>query len=553
MKILRHVTPYTTFYSSIDGGFLKKLTMGSKNCFFSTYSEEPELKDFMEYLDSLKNYEKSGMPKGAGTDSEDGFDLGRMRRLMNQLGNPISKFKAIHIAGTKGKGSTAAFLSNILRAEGYSVGCYTSPHITTIRERMSVGRSGQPVSAKTLSCLFHRIRHVLDKAMQLENGCITHFEVFTAMAFALFAQENVDIAIIEAGLGGARDATNIICSSGLITSIITTIGEEHMAALGGSLESIAVAKSGIIKHGRPLVLGGLFLPHIERILRDKALSMSSPVVSTSDAGIKSTIKGLSMLNGRPCQSCDVILEVERDFPMSIELLDVKLCMIGRHQLQNAATAACTALCLRDQGWRMSDESIRSGLENTCLVGRSQFLTSKDAEALGLPGATILLDGAHTKESAKALVDTIQMTFPESRLALVVAMASDKDHLAFAREFLSGKRLEAVFLTEAEVAGGKTRITSALLLRDRWIQAASALGINIIHDGMAEYREMLEDQSVNSTTASEHKTVLAAENSLAVSMQVAYQILKSRTRNHSGILVVTGSLHIVSSVLASLHK
>ncbi|TXG66620.1 hypothetical protein EZV62_007895 [Acer yangbiense] len=518
MRIPRHVTPYTTFYSSIGGGFLKKL-MGSKNCFFSTYSEEPELKDLMEYLDSLKNHEKSGVPKGAGTDSEDGFDLGRMRRLMNQLGNPISKFKAIHIAGTKGKGSTAAFLSNILRAEGYSVGCYT--------------------------------RYVINIA------------VFTAIAFTIFAQENVDIAIIEAGLGGARDATNIICSSGLITSIITTIGEEHMAALGGSLESIAVTKSGIIKHGRPvsilsqyallLVLGGPFLPHIERILRDKALSMCSPVVSSSDSGIKSTIKGLSMLNGIPCQSCDIILEAGRDFPMSIELLDVNLCMIGRHQLQNAVTAACTALCLRDQGWRMSDESIRSGLENTCLVGRSQFLTSEDAEALGLPGTTILLDGAHTKESAKALVETIQMMFPEARLALVVAMASDKDHLAFAREFLSGRKLEAVFLTEAEVAGGKTRITSASLLRDHWIQASKELDINILHDGMAEYRELLEDQSINSTMASEHRTMLAAEDSLAVSMKFANQILKRRTRNQSGILVVTGSLHIVSSVLASLHK
>ncbi|KAI9161448.1 hypothetical protein LWI28_017580 [Acer negundo] len=552
MRIPRHVTPYTAFYSSIGGGFLKKLT-GSKNCFFSTYSEEPELKDLMEYLDSLKNHEKSGVPKGAGTDSEDGFDLGRMRRLTDQLGNPISKFKAIHIAGTKGKGSTAAFLSNILRAEGYSVGCYTSPHITTIRERMSVGRSGQSVSAEALSCLFHRIRHVLDKAMQLENGCITHFEVFTAMAFTLFAQENVDIAIIEAGLGGARDATNIICSSGLITSIITTIGEEHMAALGGSLESIAVAKSGIIKHGRPLILGGPFLPHIERIIRDKALSMCSPVVSSSDSGIKSTIKGLSMLNGRPCQSCDIILEVGRDFPMSIELLDVKLCMIGRHQLQNAVTAACTALCLRDQGWRMSDESLRSGLENTCLVGRSQFLTSKDAEALGLPGTTILLDGAHTKESAKALVETIQMTFPEARLALVVAMANDKDHLAFARQFLSGRKLDAIFLTEAEVAGGKTRITSASLLRDHWIQASKELDINILHDGMAEYRKLLEDQSIDSMMASEHRTVLAAEDSLAVSMKFANQILKRRARNQSGILVVTGSLHIVSSVLDSLHK
>lgn len=207
---------------------------------------------FMNYLDSLKNFEKSGVPKGAGTDSDDGFDLGRMNRLMDRLGNPHSKFKTVHIAGTKGKGSTAAFLSSILRAEGYSVGCYTSPHIKTIRERMNVGRLNRPVSAKALNCLFHKIKGVLDEAIRLENGCITHFEVLTAMAFALFAQNHVDIAVIEAGLGGARDATNIISSSGLAASVITTIGEEHTAALGGSLETIAMAKSGIIKYGRPV-------------------------------------------------------------------------------------------------------------------------------------------------------------------------------------------------------------------------------------------------------------------------------------------------------------
>lgn len=214
--------------------------------------EESELKEFNSYLDNLKNHEKSGVPKGAGTDSNDGFDLGRMKRLMQSLGNPQSKFKAIHIAGTKGKGSTAAFLSNILRAEGYSVGCYTSPHIKTIRERITLGRLGDPVSAKAVNSLFQRIKVVLDQAVQLEMGCLSHFEVLTAVAFNLFAEENVEIAVIEAGLGGARDATNVISSSDLAASVITTIGEEHLAALGGSLESIAIAKSGIIKHGRPV-------------------------------------------------------------------------------------------------------------------------------------------------------------------------------------------------------------------------------------------------------------------------------------------------------------
>ncbi|EOY23453.1 Folylpolyglutamate synthetase family protein isoform 1 [Theobroma cacao] len=611
MKILKLVSQLSTLTCRKP---LKKFRLESKQ-WFSTYTEEPELKDFIQYIDSLKNYEKSGVPKDAGTDSDDGFDLGRMRRLMDRLGNPQSNFKArslsfplflknysVHIAGTKGKGSTAAYLSNILRTEGYSVGCYTSPHILSIRERMSVGRLGKPVSSNTLNCLFHRIKQSLDEAIILENGCLSHFEVLTAVAFTLFAQENVDIAIIEAGLGGARDATNIISSSELAASIITTIGEEHLAALGGSLESIAMAKAGIIKHGRPvrlesqlsllqLILGGPFLPHIDCILRDKALSMSSPIVSASDSGIRTAIKGVSTFKGRPSQSCDLMIQLDCDFQLSIELCDLNLSMLGTHQLQNAVTAACTALCLCNQGgclvfvisdclvstqihliriienssnsmldafmdisgWKISDGSIRAGLENTCLQGRSQFLTSKEAETLGLPGATVLIDGAHTKESAKALLDTIQMTFPDSRLAIVVAMACDKDHLAFAKELLSGRQVEAVFLTESNIAGGTSRTTSASVLRDCWMQASRELGIKVLHDRIAEYRELFEDKYICSTRDLNHEILVATENSLSDSLRFANQILRERTWNRSGIIVVTGSLHIVSLVLASLNR
>ncbi|XP_004308011.1 PREDICTED: probable dihydrofolate synthetase [Fragaria vesca subsp. vesca] len=518
--------------------------------FFSN-SEDSELEELMEYMDSLKNYEKSGVPVGAGTDSDDGFDLGRMRRLMELLGSPQFKFKAVHIAGTKGKGSTAAFLCNILRAEGYSVGCYTSPHIRTIRERMTLGRSGEPVSAKALSSVFQENKENLDRAIEVENGCISHFEVLTALAFTLFAKEKVDIAVIEAGLGGARDATNVIPSSALATSIITTIGEEHLAALGGSLESIAMAKSGIMKHGCPVVLGGPFLPHIECILRDKALLTSSPVLLASDTRNRSMIHGFSMHNGRPFQSCDIVIQLERDIKLSVELLDLKLYMLGCHQLQNAATATCAALCLRNLGWRISDASIRSGLQQTHLLGRSQFLTSEEAEALGLSGATILLDGAHTKESAKALMDTIKMIFPESRLTVVVAMANDKDHLGFAREFLSGGHLEGVICTEANIAGGKSRTTAASMLRNCWIQASKELGLDIDHDQMTDCQDFSMDQLVGLST-SEKRPLLAAVPSFQDSLKIANQIFRGRTRDQSHITVITGSLHVVSLTLATLN-
>ncbi|CAN7026984.1 hypothetical protein IGI04_025138 [Brassica rapa subsp. trilocularis] len=489
-------------------------------------TEDPELRDFVGFLESLKNYEKSGVPKGAGTDSSEGFDLGRMKRLMLRLHNPHLNYKVVHVAGTKGKGSTSAFLSNVLRAGGYSVGCYSSPHILSIKERISC--NGEPVFASTLNDLFYSIRPIIDQSIQEEDGSLSHFEILTGIAFSLFAKENVDIAVIEAGLGGARDATNVIESSNLAASVITTIGEEHMAALGGSLESIAEAKSGITKHGRPVVLGGPFLPHIEDILRSKAASMSSPVVLASNIGSGSSIKGIINKDGIGlCQSCDIVIQNEKDDKPIVELGDVNLRMLGHHQLQNAVTATCVSLCLRDQGWsRVTDEAIRIGLESTRLLGRSQFLTPKEAEALQLPGATVLLDGAHTKESARALKEMIENEFAGKRLVFVVAMASDKDHVSFAKELLSGVRPEAVVLTEADIGGGKVRSTSCSVLKESWIKAADELGLGVME-------------------ASENKSVFG-------SLKLAYEILKhNRTGEEAGMVIVTGSLHIVSSVLASL--
>ncbi|XP_047959181.1 dihydrofolate synthetase isoform X2 [Salvia hispanica] len=492
-------------------------------------TEAPEMDAFME---KLKNYEKIGVPKGAGTDSCDGFDLGRMRRLLHNLGNPQSKFKAIHIAGTKGKGSTAAFISSILRAEGYSVGCYTSPHIRSIRERITLGTSGEAVPGKSLDSHFHKIKDELDIAIEREKGHLSQFEVFTAIALSLFSEERVQFAVVEAGLGGARDATNVFTSSDLAAAIITNIGEEHLAALGGSLQSIAVAKSGIIKEERPLVLGGPFLPHIESIIREKALSLCSPVVSASDPGNKSVLKGFSGAR------------------QSIELFDLQLRLLGSHQLQNAVTATCAALCLREQGWKLSDTSIRAGLESAYLVGRSQFLTSKEADKLGLPGATILLDGAHTKESAQALVDMVKMAYFDARLVVVVAMANDKDHTGFARALLSRGCLEAVCFTEVDIAGDRSRTTSSSLLKCSWIKACSEMDVGFLDCGTANY-ELIEDQFPESSRNMGSESILFVEGSLVDSIRFGHEVLGAKSASGSGIIIVTGSLHIVSAVLGCL--
>lgn len=292
-----------------------------------------------------------------------------------------------------------------------------------------------------------------------------------------------------------------------------------------------------------LILGGPFLPHIEQILRDKALSMASPIVSASDRGNKSILRGYNNLHGQPFQSCDIVLNIEKDIPSFIELHDVKLQMLGPHQLQNAATATCAALCLHNQGWNISGESIRAGLESAYLLGRSQILTSASAKILGVPGATIMLDGAHTKDSARALANTVNKAFPKVRVILVVAMANDKDHLGFAEELLSVRGLEAVFLTEVNIAGDRSRTASASLLRESWTKASRKLGIDT-------YKNSGLENGFLTNLLGKNRAIPLYKGEVMSSIRTGNQILNHMAGDGDplGLILVTGSLHIVSSVL-----
>ncbi|XP_078439408.1 folylpolyglutamate synthetase family protein isoform X2 [Wolffia australiana] len=416
-----------------------------------------------------------------------------------------------------------------------------SPHVRTIRERMSLGRSGNYVSAKTLRNLFYDVKRIIDESVKSENGLLTHFEVFTALAFALFSREKVDIAVIEAGLGGMRDATNVLSSRNLTAAVITTIGEEHLAALGGSLESIALAKSGIIKSNCPVVIGGPFDPHIENIIRGRASALDSPVVSGCDPGVHGVIKSFGTVDCRPCQSCNIHINIERDLRLSGDFSDVNLRMLGHHQLQNAITATCTALCLRNQGWAIPAKSIQEGLEKTELPGRGQFLTSAAIEGLGLSGVSVLLDGAHTEASAKALADMVNAVAPNRHLALVVAMASDKNHLKFASQLLSGLRPELVVLTEASIAGSSSRTASALSLKDAWVDAAAGLGLG--------FKPIGPNEKINPGGPTAFVSCLGLP---MASLRLANELLPNGPVDIGlgRLIVVTGSLHIVSHFLPS---
>lgn len=288
-----------------------------------------------------------------------------------------------------------------------------------------------------------------------------------------------------------------------------------------------------------MVLGGPFLPHIEHIIRERALSLCSPIVTASDPGNKSVVKGFSVASEVPRQLCDIQLLIEKDIHLFIELFDVRLRLLGSHQLQNAATATCATLCLRDQGWKLSDASIRAGLEQAYLLGRSQFLTYKEAESLGASGATVLLDGAHTVESAQALVNMITTAYSDASVVLVVAMASDKDHLGFAKVLLSAGCVDAVCFTEVDIAGDKLRTTSSSFLKDTWKQACTDIGRNYLDSNTLKHE------------SGGHHPILFMERSLTDSVELGNEVLGTKSGNKHGIIVFTGSLHIVSAVLGSI--
>ncbi|EPS60518.1 hypothetical protein M569_14285, partial [Genlisea aurea] len=290
-----------------------------------------------------------------------------------------------------------------------------------------------------------------------------------------------------------------------------------------------------------VVLGGPFLHHIERIIRGKAESLNAPVVSASDPGNRSVLKHFfSGPSVAPRQLCDVMIHIEKDIRMFIEMRDVSLRLLGMHQLRNAVTATCAALCLRQQGWEVSDSSFRRGLQSCYLVGRTQFLTSEEVERLGFPrSSTILLDGAHTKESGEALKKTIETAFPSRRLAVVVAMADDKDHVGFASAMLSsGVWPDVACFTEVDIAGERFRTVSSSSLMDSWIRTCRRhrSGNAVVVDDESKHEVNSNDDG---------KSILLARRcSVVESMRFANGFVNA----HGGIVVVTGSLHIVAAVL-----
>ncbi len=389
--------------------------------------------DARQFLDALLNYEtqplNARLPRC--------FNLRRMEALMARLGNPHTDLRIVHVAGTKGKGSICAFAANILRAAGLNVSLYTQPHLVSPRERFQ--QNGRWISKKQFADLTAQVRPAVEAMRNSELGVITFFEAYTALFF-LFARENgADAAVVETGMGGRLDATNI-CDP--VLSVIAPIGLDHTRELGETLEQIAREKAGIVKPRRPVV-SSRQNARAESVLREEAERQGAPFISAFEE-IRMEREGVQ--NGR--EACCLKWR-------GGSLEGLRLRMLGAHQVENAAAAVAAALTLRREGWHIPLEAMRRGLEETRLYGRFQTAQASD-------GRTLILDAAHTPESALALSSLLRELYSDRRVGLIVGMSADKDAAAFARALSP-----AVSHVELTRASGVGRAASPSTLAEAW--------------------------------------------------------------------------------------
>ena len=326
-------------------------------------------------------------------------DLHNTIALCHAIDNPQTKFKSIHIAGTNGKGSTSHMLAAILQQAGYKTGLYTSPHLKDFRERIKI--NGEMISEDFVVDFVQRTKTVSEQIKP------SFFELTVAMAFDYFEKEKIDIAVIETGLGGRLDSTNIISP---ILSIITNIGYDHMDILGDTLEKIAAEKAGIIKPGVPVVIGE-YLPETKPIFINKAKETGAPIYFAQDEYVVSNINySIELL------SC-AVTNTEKNITETFEL-DLN----GLYQTKNLRTVLCAQKILMQQGFNIKNEAEKKALKNvkklTGLYGRWDVISSNP---------TIILDVAHNEDGIKQLLQQLSSVHHTSlTIHFVMGMVKDKD-------------------------------------------------------------------------------------------------------------------------------
>jgi dihydrofolate synthase/folylpolyglutamate synthase len=359
---------------------------------FRTYEQA------LDYLFTKTDYEKQQKMRYNVTT----FDLERMLGLLRNLGNPHKKTKTVHIAGTKGKGSTATMLSRMMEANGYKVGLYTSPHVSTLHERITV--DAEMITRKEFQGLMNRIQPTLEK-MALKEDHPTFFEIMTAMAFMHFIDKKVDIAVIETGLGGRLDSTNVITPE---VCGITSISIDHQNLLGPTIEHIAREKAGIIKKGIPIVTVPQD-PLAMKVLKKQATLVKAPMTVTGKDVDFSYRFESSREHGPHTRICVTT-------PTS-KFEHLRVPLPGEHQALNCGLALTMLDALKNQGFEINDEKAIAGLNNVQMTGRMEIVC-RDPR--------VLVDAAHNAASIRALIAAIGQHVPYDSMIIIFGCNSDKD-------------------------------------------------------------------------------------------------------------------------------
>ena len=348
----------------------------------------------LDYIYSLIDYERVPRPRDAAN-----YDLRRMEELLGRLDNPHLKARTVHIAGSKGKGSVAAMITSALTASGYTTGLFTSPHLHTFNERIRV--DGELISAAELVSLVARLKPEVEAVNRKATyGRLTTFELITTLGFAYFELKGVDFQVIEVGLGGRLDATNVVQPE---VCIITSISFDHTEVLGNTLAEIATEKAGIIKPNS-IVVASPHIDEVAQIIEQTCLACPAELVRV---GSDVTWQSLGFDSSR--QSLRVQGRLA-NYELSIPLL-------GQHQLENTATAVAALEVLAEKGFHISGDSITKGLAQVSWPGRLQVLSRRPL---------IVVDGAHNPDSARKLKQSLEQYFDFDRAILIIGTSSDKD-------------------------------------------------------------------------------------------------------------------------------
>lgn len=400
------------------------------------------------------------------------FNLPRTRALLDDLGNPQRQLRCVVIAGTKGKGSTAVMLESITRAAGYHTGVWSSPHLHSYRERIQVDRL--PISREALVAAVADVQPALDRFDSAQYGIPSVFEVGFGLALRHFAAQNVDLAILEVGLGGRYDSANVVTP---ILSMITSISYDHMQVLGNTLAKIAYEKVGIAKTGVPLVTGAQ--PH-------EAMAVIAQVCQDVGAPLVVADAAADTLNATPH-------------------------LPGTFQRDNARIAIAAALALREQGYTLGNQAVTHGLANARWPGRMEII----------PGAPIvLIDGAHNGDSARRLHDSIRELLPGRKIVLVFGTTREKDVEAMFVELLP--HIDALVLTHSRHPRAETDLAAlaqrAAPLLERGSGAAPIIATSDVPEALDRARALAGPDDLICVTGSLF-VVAAAREALGIAEEI----------------------------------